>query len=61
MDNPQEDDFVQVFIMPDHTTNFVGLGKVYLKKAFTINFFNDFTLIKLKNNFDQRILAQISL
>lgn len=61
MDNPQEDDFVQISVMPDHSYSYVVLGKVYLKKAFTINFFSDFTLIKLINHYDQRILVQISL
>lgn len=60
-DNPAEDDYIEVFSQPDHAPMFTSLGKVYIKKMFTINFFTDFTLLRLRSHYDRRMFVQISL
>lgn len=45
-DNPNIDDYIEVFVQPDNSTRFKSLGKVYLKKMFS-NFFSDYQLIRL--------------
>lgn len=60
-DNPEEEDCVEVFVQPEKSNVFTSLGRVYLKKMFTINFFSDYQHISFKNNYDKNALIQISL
>lgn len=58
---PDEDDHVVVFSKPETSTMFLDMGKVYMKRIFTLNFYTDYQTIKVKNNYDQDMLVQVSL
>lgn len=60
-DNPEEDDCIEVWAKSEKSHLYTSLGKVYLKKVFTINFFSDYQFIQLKNNHGKLALVQISL
>ena len=60
-DKPDEDDHIVVFSKPETSLMFVEVGRVYLKRVFILNFSTDYQTIKVKNNFDQDMLVQVSL
>jgi hypothetical protein len=39
----------------------MNLGKVYIKKMFMILEFSDYSLLKFKNHYAQRMFIQVSL
>lgn len=60
-ENPEEDDFLEVLSKSENSSSYTNLGKVYLKKLFTINFFSDFQMIKIVNRYEKKMFVQLSL
>ena len=58
---PDEDDNIQLLSKSDISYNFIELGKVYIRRVFTLNFHSDFQIIKVVNNYDSRMLVQVRL
>lgn len=59
--HPDEDNFVEVLIKPQGAVSFENLGKVHIKKIFTVKFYRDYETILLRNNYDEQMLVQIGL
>ena len=39
----------------------MDIGRVYMKRVFILDFYSDYQTIKVKNNYDQSMLIQVSL
>lgn len=60
-DNPEEEDCMEVYVQAKGANVFSNLGKVYLKKIFTIDSLSDFHIIKIVNRYRKSMMIQISL
>jgi len=52
---------MEILVQEKGTDHFSNLGKVYLKKIFTINSLSDFHIIKVVNHYRKSMMVQISL
>lgn len=52
---------MEVFCKSETSNSYDNLGKVYIKKLFTINFFSDFQMIKIVNRYEKKMFVQVSL
>lgn len=59
--NPSRDSNVEILIKPEGGSTFKSIGKVYIKKMFTVPFYRDHQTLLLKNNYNEKMLVQISL
>lgn len=52
---------MEVLCKSETSNSYDNLGKVYIKKLFTINFFSDFQMIKIVNRYEKKMFVQVSL
>ena len=59
--NPDEHEYVLLEIKPEGSNIYKEVGKTYVKKIFNVTFMRDYQIIRVKNNFSQKMLVQISV
>lgn len=59
-DNPDESEYVEIYVQ-EKDRAYKYLGKVYLKRLFTIETFSDFHNIRIINHYGKNMMVQIGL